>query len=810
VTRSPDAEVELAELVTRSVKRPVATTFAAYAPTRAFAVPRDARRVRRPTDVTLLLVTLGVLLWTGSRVDEPSTGLQAAVTDVLRNVPGFLHPICQVLHDLLLVWALLIVVLTCARRHWSLLRDIAVALPGTWLAAAVVGRLATGHWPDLVSGALHESRPIDFPSLTLAGAVAVVSVASPHLARPFRYAGRWFVVLGAASFTVLQLGELGQALGSVALGWAVAAAVHLVVGSPGGLPSLERVRLGLAGMGIDAETLDVERRSGVAVVRALGADGTELDVKVYGRDAWDGQLLVSLWRFLWYRDAGPMLSLTRLQQVEHEAFLTLLAERRGVPVTRIVAAGLDVGHDALLVTERFGNGLGEAEVSTDDQLSSAWAALERLHAAGISHGALDREHIRVRDGDVRLSNFAGARAAPDSDEQLVDEAQLLMATAVVVGVERAVAAAHDALGVDGLAALSSFVQPAALSPSLRREVDRAEFDVDDIRAAVVDTTAQPPRDLQQLRRLSLASVLVAVLLLVASWALVSSIADIGLDTIMDAIQAASGPLLILAFLLGLTPRVANAVALSAAAPSRIPLGRLTALQFAITFVNLAMPSTAARAAVTIRFFQRSGVEPTAAVSIGVLDSVTGFVGQILVIVTILGFGLGTLDLDIAGNVSDELVGLLVLLAAALVVALVVVAVVSRFRNAVLGALRRASSSIGPVLTSPGRLMKLLGANIAAELLFALCMYTVLRAFGQDVGYADVVLVNECVALFAGLMPVPGGIGVTEAALTAGFIAIGVDEATAFAAAITYRVVTYYTPPVIGFGALRWLQRQRFL
>jgi len=146
----------------------------------------------------------------------------------------------------------------------------------------------------------------------------------------------------------------------------------------------------------------------------------------------------------------------------------------------------------------------------------------------------------------------------------------------------------------------------------------------------------------------------------------------------------------------------------------------------------------------------------------------------------------------------------------LAVALLVVVVVPKVRNAVTGALRKVWGMIGPVLSSPRRFVTLFGANMAAELLFALCMYTVLRAFGQELNYADVVLVNVCVALFAGLMPVPGGIGVTEAALTAGFIALGVDEATAFAAAITYRVVTYYTPPVIGFPAFRWLQRNRYL
>jgi uncharacterized membrane protein YbhN (UPF0104 family) len=268
---------------------------------------------------------------------------------------------------------------------------------------------------------------------------------------------------------------------------------------------------------------------------------------------------------------------------------------------------------------------------------------------------------------------------------------------------------------------------------------------------------------------------------------------------------------LLAFVIGLTPRVANAVGLSAVAPSKIPLGRLTALQFAITFVNLAMPSTAARAAVNIRFFQRSGVPADSAVSLGVLDSVMGFVGQITLIVTILAFGLGSLELDIAGNLSDDtLTRLLVLVAIALVVAVSVILVVPKFRAAVSAALRKVWALVGPVLSSPARLMQSLGANIAAELLFSWCMYTVLRAFGQDVNYFDVVLVNEFVALFAGLMPVPGGVGVTEAALTAGFVAIGVDEATALAAAITYRVLTYYTPPIIGFGAFRWLQRQQFL
>ena len=57
---------------------------------------------------------------------------------------------------------------------------------------------------------------------------------------------------------------------------------------------------------------------------------------------------------------------------------------------------------------------------------------------------------------------------------------------------------------------------------------------------------------------------------------------------------------------------------------------------------------------------------------------------------------------------------------------------------------------------------------------------------------------------------PGGIGVAEAGLTAGLVAVGIPEETALAAALIHRLLTYYLPPVWGFWALRWLGRHGFV
>jgi len=72
--------------------------------------------------------------------------------------------------------------------------------------------------------------------------------------------------------------------------------------------------------------------------------------------------------------------------------------------------------------------------------------------------------------------------------------------------------------------------------------------------------------------------------------------------------------------------------------------------------------------------------------------------------------------------------------------------------------------------------------------------------------AQLVFVNITASLLSSLIPVPGGIGAAEASLTAGLVAMGVDQSTAFAIAITQRLCTFYLPPIWGYLSLQWLTR----
>jgi uncharacterized protein (TIRG00374 family) len=67
-----------------------------------------------------------------------------------------------------------------------------------------------------------------------------------------------------------------------------------------------------------------------------------------------------------------------------------------------------------------------------------------------------------------------------------------------------------------------------------------------------------------------------------------------------------------------------------------------------------------------------------------------------------------------------------------------------------------------------------------------------------------------VSLFSSVIPVPGGIGVTEAGLTLGLTKAGIPQESAFAIALTHRFITFYLPPIWGFACYRWLFKHRFL
>lgn len=787
---------------------------------RLFTSGAEHPRSRRPTDVVLLALSAGalVLLTQGS---APPSGFETALVALAAAVPSFLRVVWLLGAGAMTVWGLVLVVGAVARARGDLVRDHVVSLAATaGIVALLEHTIAPGHSWHLWTAVTATGPPLQAVAVRVALVATASVVSSPYIGRPYRTIGRWLVGLGAVSLVVLGATTPSGALIGVCAGAASAAAVHLLFGSSGGRPSLADVQRGLRELGVQVADLSEARRqqAGVFALDAQDQDGRPLLVKVYGRDAWDAQLLAKAWRALWYRDAEA-LTLTRLQQAEHEGFTTLLAARNGVPVHDVVRAGRTTGGDAILVLRLRGQQLAadpEHPALDEPTLAAVWDSALALGEAGFVHGDLGPSHLWLDDGAIVLDGLGGAAVAPTGDQRRIDRAQLLVTSALLAGIDRAVAIAQERLGTDGLAEVIPYLQKAAVGPRLRADLEAADLDLDELRDHTAASAGVDEPRLAKLRRVSAGTLVQAGLLAGAAYLLISALAGIDLAELADALRGASPAVLLLALVLAQTPRLAQAESTRGACPRPIAFGPLVLLQFAITFVNLVVPSTAARVAVSIRFFQRQGIPPASAVSIGVIDGFGGFVVQLLILGSVVLFGLGDvqLDLDLAsrGDVGGLLRLLLGLVVAVVVVALGALCVpkarhwaLDRIRPWIHEALETLSS-----LRSPSKVARILGGNLAAEVLFASTLALVLAAFGVSLPLATLLVINVSVALFAGLMPVPGGIGVAEGALVLGLTSAGVDQATAFAVVIAYRICTFYLPPVWGGIAFRRLERTGLL
>jgi glycosyltransferase 2 family protein len=154
--------------------------------------------------------------------------------------------------------------------------------------------------------------------------------------------------------------------------------------------------------------------------------------------------------------------------------------------------------------------------------------------------------------------------------------------------------------------------------------------------------------------------------------------------------------------------------------------------------------------------------------------------------------------------------LLIAIAVALAVSAVLLLAVPKVRARILPGVRDALLGLWNVARVRRKRMEVFGGSIASELLYALALGATCLAYGVHLNVWQLIFINTSASVLSGLVPVPGGIGAAEAALSAGLIAMGVDESTAFAIAITQRLCTFYLPPIWGYVSLRWLARKGYL
>ena len=612
-----------------------------HLPARIFASSRGRRRYRRATDVFLLvpsLLGLGVLI-----VVFPPSAFERSLVRMLASLPDWLEPVWAILYDSLALLAVALVLLAVVGRRPAVLLQ---ALASVVLAAVVTvasARLAAGRWPDLDDLVRLHVDASTFPVLRVALAATVVLAVVPHLVRPLQRLIRWMLVLGLLGAILVEAAAPSGTVAALLVSVIAATIVRLASGTSAGHPETDDVIATLHELGIEVVRLEPADRqpAGVFVARGVDARGEPLLVKVYGRDAYDTQLLETAWRTAFYADDGPRLRRSRIEAVEHEALVTLLAQRAGVPTREVLVAAESSSGDAVLVAHdpsRPVTAHAGGETIDDALLAGAWRAIDVLGGAGIAHHRIEPDALAVFGGELGLVDFERATIAARPEHVLVDRAQLHATLAAARG-RRPGDRRTRPRGRAGRDRCTPSLSPAG------RFRARARPGAAMRRRSTWTTcgTGRPRRPSSRRRRSSgSAASPGAACYRSRSWrspsrrsSAVSAASTTTTSRLPSATPRGDGSLA--GFLLAQTPRLTQAMSTLGSVPARIPFLPVYAMQLATGYLNLALPSNLARMAINIRFFQRHGVPPATAVTAGMIDSFVSTVMQAILLAALLLF-----------------------------------------------------------------------------------------------------------------------------------------------------------------------------
>ena len=774
------------------------------------AETEPGRRNRRTIDSAFLLLA-AIVIGLSAVIASSAPGQDRDVAQALTTVFGWAGALWRTAFFGVLGLAVVLVVDVVLRRRWDLVRDLLVAALGVVGAAIVLGQVVESDWFPLKA---HLLARWGYPELRLAGATAVVVVVGPELVRSVRVLATWLVPLASLGAVVLGASLPSGALAGLALGLAAGAIARLAFGTAAGVPPTAQVRDAIASLGIEVGDLRPSAEQHVGAAEYLGhdAEGHALKVRVLGRDAQDTQRLARQWRLLSYKDPPRSAPTGRLEQVEHEALATLMAAQARVRVPEVLTAALGPNGDALIVTRQPDVEpleLSSPEQVNDETLEDLWQQVERLQAAGISHGRLNLSNVVIGDGGPMLLDLSAATLGAPQSALDMDLAELLVACTVLVGPERTLGKAVAAGWGDDVARVLPYLQRAALTPHLRDLARAHEVGLKDLREEAAKATGQEVPAIVPLRRMRPRDLLLTALLGVAAYLLITQLAKIGFGTIAAELGRAQVAWIVVGLIVAQLTFVAGGVSFRGAVPAPLPLLPCVVLQSAIKFINLTVPSSAGRIGINVRFLQRMGTPTPQAFGAGAVDDVSEKIVEIALVLLTIPF------VHIAVNASDLKGGApsgRLIVAVLIVLALIVLALlfVPFIRAKVLPPIRSAFSALWAVARDRQKRLELFGGQLGVEVFYAVTLGAAALAYGVHLSFAQLLLVNTAASAFSSLIPSPGGVGTAEASLTAGLVAMGVDNSTAFAIAFTHRLCTYYLPPIWGYFSLRWLQQKAYV
>lgn len=249
--------------------------------------------------------------------------------------------------------------------------------------------------------------------------------------------------------------------------------------------------------------------------------------------------------------------------------------------------------------------------------------------------------------------------------------------------------------------------------------------------------------------------------------------------------------------------VGSVIPLRVFSPAPITFKDALLLEMSSSFVGVVAPAGLGSFALSIQFLDKRGSSTAQSTATMVLIQISQFFTSVILLL----IGLIVLGTEPTIKIPWATVGWVAL--GVVAVALLVFAI-PKVRNWVVTAVRNVWKEGYPravwAVKHPKQLLIAMSGAVLLSASFVFALWFSLLAFGHDVSLIKLAAVFLVFNTLGSAIPVPGGVGAVEGALTVGLATMGISSAVAFSAVIAFRLATFYIPIPVGAIAYGRLQK----